>query len=532
MKRALTFICALLLCGAISAQQKTYYVSPSGDDGASGLSAGSAWKTLDKVNSTVFKPGDRILFKSGGVWHGQLKMQGSGAEGKPITLSSYGGGKRPVIDMDDAEGAAILIADQSWWVVEGMEATSGSAPVLGIGRQGIVITGAAEGKDFSHFVVRDNYVHDIWGQMGGDTEYCGYYSCGILVRVKADRRRARTDKDYKPATMNDVLIENNRIERMDKCGIISWGPRNNVVVRGNYIDNMGGDGIFVNGPYRGLIEYNEIHRTCMRSGHADLPGGEKWWPHTAACWIQDTEGTIMQFNQVYDTGREPKNGDGEAYDFDFNCKNCILQYNYSKENNGFMLLMYRIQDNIVRYNISENDKTHLIQMQGPLSDNTLIYNNVFYVDHGTLDLDFFQGNAGDNHRSPDEVGAIFYNNIFYATGQGRFRYAYSRRVDETTFEFDEVSRPSFAPGTMFRGNCYFGPWKNALPEDPQAILADPMFEAPGTGGLGIETLKGYILRKGSPCIDAGVKVPGAGERDYFGNPLKDGKTDVGAFEAN
>ena len=41
MKRALTFICALLLCGAISAQQKTYYVSPSGDDGASGLSAGS-----------------------------------------------------------------------------------------------------------------------------------------------------------------------------------------------------------------------------------------------------------------------------------------------------------------------------------------------------------------------------------------------------------------------------------------------------------------------------------------------------------
>ena len=341
-----------------------------------------------------------------------------------------------------------------------MEVTSGAAPELGIGRQGIVITASEAGKDFSHFIVRNCYIHDIWGQMGGNTEYVGYYSCGILVRVMRDRERQRQRQPgYTPPTMNDVLIEGNRIERFDKCGIISWGPRNNVVVRKNYMDNLGGDGIFVNGPYRGLIEFNEIRRSCMRSGYLDLPGGENWWPHTAACWIQNTEETIMQFNEVYDTGREPKNGDGFAYDFDFNCKRCIAQYNYSKNNNGFMLLMYNIFENVSRYNISENDRTHLIQMQGSLTkDKNVFYNNVFYVDYGTSDLDYFRGSP---ENSIDDIGALFYNNIFYATGQGRFRTVYTDG-DPMVRNFDEVSKPNIPAGSIFRHNCFFGPWKNEI----------------------------------------------------------------------
>jgi len=521
-------IVALSCVVALFAQDRTYYVTTSGDDSADGLSPAKAWKSLDRLNATVFQPGDKILLKAGEVWYGQLVLQGSGSEGKPITLSSWGEG-RPVINIGRSRGAGVLVADESWWTIENIEVTSGAAPELGVGRQGIVITGEESGKDFSHFVVRGCHVHDIWGQMGGDDEYSGYFSCGILVRVKFDW--GRREEGHAPATMNDVLIEGNRIERMDKCGIISWGPRDNVVVRGNYIDNLGGDGIFVNGPYEGLIECNEIHRACMRSGYLDLPGGEKWWPHTAACWIQNTEGTIMQYNAVYDTGREPKNGDGEAYDFDFGCKRCVLQYNYSRENNGFMLLMYEIRDNIVRYNISENDKTHLVQMQGSLDENTVFYNNVFYVDHGTLDLDFFLGNGTEGLKAPEEVGAKFVNNIFYATGQGRFRTVYTNRLDEVTFGFDEVSRPDLPSGAMFRSNCYYGPWKNGLPDDPEALLVDPCFVAPGTGGIGLETLGGYRLRAGSPCLDAGESIVDDGGMDFFGTALGDGRPDIGASEA-
>ena len=125
----------------------------------------------------------------------------------------------------------------------------------------------------------------------------------------------------------------------------------------------------------------------MRSGLLDLPGdngwaekGEGWWPHTAACWIIGCEETIMQFNEVYDTGRQIRNGDGFAYDFDFYCKRCIAQYNYSKENHGFLLMMYDIFENVARYNISENDKTHLVQMQGSLKSD----NNVLTIRHSVL----------------------------------------------------------------------------------------------------------------------------------------------------
>lgn len=518
-----------LLTLSLSAQQKTYFVSPGGNDSSDGLSVKGAWKTIAKVNSMVFQPGDKILFESGATFEGQLKPLGSGSEGNPITLSSFGGEARPVIDFGEAEGAGILLENVSWWAIKGMEITSKAPFKIGVGRQGIAVTASGAGNDLRHFVIKDNYIHDIWGQMGGRGLNVGYYSSAILVRIVRDRASFH-DPSYKPSTINDVLIEGNTIERIDKCGIVCWGARDNVVVRKNRMDNLGGDGIFVNGPYRGLIEYNVIRRSCMRAGAADLPGDDGWWPHVAACWIQNTEETVMQFNEVYNTGRNLYNGDGFAYDFDFNCRNCIAQYNYSKENHGFLLLMYNIYGNIARYNISENDKTHLIQMQGSLKeDNNILYNNVFYVDHGLLDIDFFRGDHPENAKDINDLGARFLNNIFYATGQGRFRTAYSTGQ---TWErkFDDTLSPDLPAGSIFLGNCYFGPWKNGLPDDPQALVADPEFAAPGTGGDGLRTLKGYMLRACSPCIGAGINIPGNGGRDFFGQPVVDSRTDIGASE--
>lgn len=518
-----------LLTLSLSAQQKTYFVSPGGNDSSDGLSVKGAWKTIAKVNSMVFQPGDKILFESGATFEGQLKPLGSGSEGNPITLSSFGGEARPVIDFGEAEGAGILLENVSWWEIKGMEITSKAPFKIGVGRQGIAVTASGAGNDLRHFVIKDNYIHDIWGQMGGRGLNVGYYSSAILVRIVRDRASFR-DPSYKPSTINDVLIEGNTIERIDKCGIVCWGARDNVVVRKNRMDNLGGDGIFVNGPYRGLIEYNVIRRSCMRAGAADLPGDDGWWPHVAACWIQNTEETVMQFNEVYNTGRNLYNGDGFAYDFDFNCRNCIAQYNYSKENHGFLLLMYNIYGNIARYNISENDKTHLIQMQGSLKeDNNILYNNVFYVDHGLLDIDFFRGDHPESARDINDLGARFLNNIFYATGQGRFRTAYSTGQ---TWErkFDDTLSPDLPAGSIFLGNCYFGTWKNGLPDDPQALVADPEFAAPGTGGDGLRTLKGYMLRACSPCIGAGINIPGNGGRDFFGQPVVDSRTDIGASE--
>ena len=514
--RFFAYACVAVVLSS-SAQASVYFVSTNGNDSRSGRSVKDAWKTLDKVNRVTFQPGDRILFQSGNVWNGQLLPQGSGSPGKPIVMSSYGGEARPVINIGKAEGAGIRLTNQSGWEISNMEITSGAPPELEIGREGIVAAVRGENQQVRHIVIRNCFIHDVWGQLGGKTEYVGYNSTAIQVSARGQN-----------TTLDDVLVENNRIERFDKVGIIVEGGRSGVVVRGNVMDNLGGDGIIVGGGSRALIEYNVVRRSCLRSGYPDLPGDDKkWWPHTAAIWIQHTTDTVMQFNAVYDTGRQLRNGDGEAYDFDFGCKRCICQYNYSKNNHGLLLIMYNATDNIARYNISENDQTHLIQLQCKISERNLIHNNVFYVDYGTSDIDFFYGDKGEKDKT--DLGASIENNIFYATGQGRFRAVYTSGF---TWErnFDETVKQIKEPRTLFNHNLYFGPWKNGLPDDAEKIVADPLFIAPGTGGEGLGSLGGYRLKPASPAIHAGTPITGNGGRDFYGNPVGDGAIDIGAYE--
>lgn len=521
MKKILfTIMFVLTIIISANSQSKNYFVSPLGDDNNSGLSVKAAWKTIERVNQNIFQPGDAILFKSGNTWNGQLHPQGSGVVGKPIIITSYGEETKPVINLGEAEGPAIQLVNQSWWEIRNIEVTSGAKPVLGIGRQGIVALVKGEGQHVQHIVISDCYIHDIWGQLGGNTQYSGYNSCAILVKI--ERGNPQT------CSLNDVLIENNRIERFDKCGIIVSGGLNDIIVRKNVMDNLGGDGIFVSGCYKGLIEHNVAKRTCMRSGDLNLPGGKTWWPHTAAIWIARCNETVMQFNEVYDTGRQPGNGDGEAYDFDFDCKNCVLQYNYSKNNHGFLLIMYQTFGNVARYNISENDQSHLMQLQCDISEGNRIYNNVFYVDYGTIDIDYFCGDDGSKEKS--KIGASLRNNIFYATGQGRFRSVYTQGNVLTRQYDDSVKLPLPLSGTLFYHNCYFGPWLKGLPDDPEKLVADPMFVAPGTGGIGLSTLSGYKLKAGSPCINTGVLMAMNSKLDFYGNPINDGAIDYGAYE--
>jgi hypothetical protein len=282
--------------------------------------------------------------------------------------------------------------------------------------------------------------------------------------------------------------------------------RNDVVVRNNYLLNIGGDGIVAIGTDHGLIEHNRADRTCLRSGDPDLDmDGEEWWPHTAAIWLWRCRDTVMQFNSVRDTGRQRGNNDGQAYDFDYGCIRCILQFCYSENNHGMLLVMDQTRGNVARYNISQNDQRDLILVHGNVEDGNLIHNNVFYLDHSTVNVDFHREKQQSNGGTP---GALIKNNIFYATGQGRFR----------------------AGGSTFSHNCYYGPWKGDRPDDKDGIHADPMFVAAGVGSEGFATLGGYRLQIGSPCLEAGDFIASDNSRDFFGNPLREGGTNIGAFE--
>ena len=76
--------------GACSSTECYYMDSITGDDSNSGTSPSRAWKTLDRLNQQVFKPGDKILFKSGTEYIGSFTPKGNGTEEGPIVVERFG----------------------------------------------------------------------------------------------------------------------------------------------------------------------------------------------------------------------------------------------------------------------------------------------------------------------------------------------------------------------------------------------------------------------------------------------------------
>ncbi len=95
------------LAGAPSASAADYYVDASaGDDGWTGQAGtptgarAGPWKTLGKVASTAFQPGDRILLKCGEIWRESLTLRSSGTPEQPIEVKAYPAScaAHPIID--------------------------------------------------------------------------------------------------------------------------------------------------------------------------------------------------------------------------------------------------------------------------------------------------------------------------------------------------------------------------------------------------------------------------------------------------
>ena len=105
----------------------TYYVDAhAGSDSNTGLSAGSAWRTVEQVNRQDFEAGDTILFHAGDSYSATLIPSSSGTAAAPITFGAYGSGPAPVFDggTDVSDAAwtrestnvwSVPVAKQGYW---------------------------------------------------------------------------------------------------------------------------------------------------------------------------------------------------------------------------------------------------------------------------------------------------------------------------------------------------------------------------------------------------------------------------------
>jgi hypothetical protein len=493
--------------GVLSHSTAEYYIdSLTGDDANSGISPGQAWKTLAKVNATTFHPGDRILFKSGSAWTGQLWPKGSGAVDQPIVVDKYGGDAKPVINGSGMAEDAVLLKNQEYWEINNLEITNhGSAPAP---RRGVHLLAENSG-DLHHIYLRNLTIHDVNGTEEQKT------NGGITYQAIGDA---------KPSRFVDLRIENNRIFHLDRSGIFGesthwvrskWYPSLGVVIRNNVLDDIGGDGIVPVATDGALVEYNVVAHASQRSQD-----------YNVGIWPWSADNTVVQYNEVYGTRGQH---DAEGFDADWNSRNTIIQYNYSHDNDGGFLLICNEGSQspqnsvgnvgtIVRYNISQNDHHRGIKLSGPVK-NTLIYNNTIYVGKDEnvdviLHTDW-TGWATDTY---------FYNNIFYVDGVARISYGVSGNPDGSY-----VTAPGSGKSTndVFDSNVYYGNLKPA--DDAHALTTDPLLTAPGTAENGRNTATGYRLRPASPAIGSGKAIVNSGGRDFFGSSIQScGKTDRGA----
>lgn len=360
---------------SFSASYKKYYVdSHNGNDQYAGTSKSRAWKSLSKVNQTRFKPGDQIFFIRGGEWEGQLVPQGSGNDKLKITYGAYGKGLLPKIAANGKFKDAILLKNLSNIILENLDVSNLDSMLKEqkTGPTGLRILAEDIGT-IANITIRNLYVHDI----NGDNKKGSKEGHGIFWDCQGP----------KPSNIENLLIENCKVVRVDRNGIRGngtfsfrdlWFPNKNLVIRGCTLEDIGGDGIVVKAFDGALVEYNKLFhiRTRARDNAVGI------WPHSS-------DNTIIQYNEVAYTKNQDWSNDGQSFDIDGNCNHTIIQHNYSHDNEGgFMLIIsdainaksIMTKNNIIRNNLSVNDGNNRKRLFNfaLMTDSTHIYGNLFY----------------------------------------------------------------------------------------------------------------------------------------------------------
>jgi hypothetical protein len=511
-----------------------FYISPQGNDLNSGTSPLKAWKTIDKVNDTMFFPGDHILFQGGKDFTGSLFFDSSvaGTSTQPITISSYGIGRaniRPGLDN------GFLAYNAAGYSLKNIN-------FIGAGRT----INTSDGILFYNDLPKNrklNYVR-IEG-----VDVSGFGLWGIALgggRGKSGFRDVRITK----TTVHD-----------NSDGILFWGvfstnstmyANQNVYIGHTKVyNNHGipglpyntGNGILVSDTNGGIIERCVAHHNGRFNTAVGGPVG---------IWAWDSNKITIQFNESY-SNRTASSADGGGFDLDGGLTNSIMQYNYSHDNDGAGFLLAQFDDarpfygNTVRYNISQNDGRKngyggiTVWNGGSGIKNSRIYNNTVYMSPPTSGSP-----AAISILSPTQDVHVR-NNIFITKGGLKL-----------------ASVASGQKGILFQGNNYWssggsfaikwGPntytslssWRNSTGQEKiggvnSGFNVDPRLTNPGGGGTfgdatRISTLTAYRLQSSSPLIDAGLHLRNRfginpGWTDFYGHIIPQGPAyDLGAHD--
>ena len=310
----------LTACAPDLPRNQFYVDALRGNDHFSGHSPDAAWKSLDAVNVHRFHSGDRLFFKAGTSYTGQLVLHGSGSADAPVKISRYGSGKDPLIQGNGQKNYTLLLRNVSYYEVRHLKITN-HGDSRKPNRTGVLLEADNYG-DMTHIVLDSLEVADVNGSLvkkkgGGSAIFWRNHGDSVLSRF--------VDLKIEYCYLHDC--GRNGIGSTGNAGRDRWFPSKKVLIDHNLLERIPGDGIVPIGCDSAIIEYNTM-RLCPDSLSPDEAA--------AGIWPWSSDHTLIQFNEV--SGHKAK-WDGQGFDADYNCFGTVLRYNYSHDNYGGFLLV-------------------------------------------------------------------------------------------------------------------------------------------------------------------------------------------------
>jgi hypothetical protein len=337
----------------------TYYVSPAGGDSNTGTSPAAAWRTIARVNRESFRPGDRILFQGGATFAGNLAFDlgSEGSAAAPITVGSYDRGQATI---EAGKGTGIAVTDASYFTIANLNVVgSGYASN---GGDGIRFTSDLPDVTVKGATVRNDDVSGF-GHVGiqfvGTNGSDDFRGISVSYSATHDNGDGGLEVDAQ-GNASDVYV--GHVQANHNAGSAAIGS---------------GYGILIAGANDVVVERSVTGDNGWLAGNQGATGGIEA--------IADNR-VLLQYNEAYANHQGQSDGDGIILDV---TTNSVMQFNYTHDNDGAGLFLYAetdytAMDNVIRYNISQNDARTQGDTFGGIFvgadvSNADIYNNTVFM---------------------------------------------------------------------------------------------------------------------------------------------------------
>lgn len=329
--------------------ERTYYVSVGGNDARDGLTRSTAWRSIARLNTINFRPGDRIRFEGGQTFEGHLQLDGAdaGTPESPVVIESYGPGVATLLSRDTS---AITVLNAGGIAVRRLT-LSGQDRTKNRG-YGLQFINRLPNADKRRHVRIDSVRASAFGRDGifiggspADSSQSGYDDVQV-------RHCELFDNQYHGLYVTGVWDTHargyaNRNLRIDHC------QAHDNTGDPLFLANHSGSGMEIDDVEDAVIEH------CAAYNNGYLCNARVGGP--CGIWLHAANRAVIQ-HCVAINNRTGRGLDGAGFDLDGGTTNCIIQYCYARDNDGAGILIWNyenaphtLENNVLRFNILENN---------------------------------------------------------------------------------------------------------------------------------------------------------------------------------